>query len=191
MVTPNARTRTQRLLPVMALACMAGLSACGFTPLYGSSDDPATASAAAILSTIAIAEPRGEDRLNRMMEGALSEALSPDGMRAASPRYRLETQLRDSRRGLLIQDDTTITRYNFRVTATWRLIDVNDDRVVLDGKAHSTISYNVAESQYSTLVAREDAERRATREIAEAIRLRFAVAFAGPDCCRAPAPATN
>lgn len=176
-----------RLLFVVAISFL--VSACGFTPLYGSGGENRAAEAS--LASIAVETPTGEERLNRLAEDALIEALAPDGMRSATPAFRLETRLRDSRRGLLIQDDTSITRYNFRVTATWRLIDPAGDRVVAEGKATSTVSYNVADSPFSTVIAREDAERRAVREIADEIRLRLAMALSGPDCCRAKTGSQN
>ncbi len=173
-----------RLLSVVAISLL--VSACGFTPLYGS--NAGNRAAEESLSSIAVEAPTGEERLNKLVQVALIDALAPDGTRTSAPLYKLEIRLRDSRRGLLIQDDTSITRYNFRVTATWRLTDPAGGRVVTEGKATSTVSYNVADSPFSTVIAREDAERRAVRELADEIRLRLVMALSGPDCCRAAEP---
>jgi hypothetical protein len=45
------------------------------------------------------------------------------------------------------------------------------------GSEQSTNSYNVADSQFATLNAENDAARRAVREVSDSIRLRLGIYF--------------
>lgn len=165
----------QRTAIVLAAALL--LAGCGFRPLYGTASLPEGATAAfASVRIDPIVATNDSDRIGFLLSDALDTALHAPGVKAEA-RYVLTLKLADERRGLGVQDDASITRYNYRLAAEWTLTPVGAEMPLASGTAQTTASYNVVDSQYSTLVARGDAEKRAAREIAEQIKLRVAVAL--------------
>lgn len=169
--------RTRTIFAACAALVLAG---CGFRPLYGTSSIPEGAeSAFATIRVEPVAATNDSDRIGYLVTNALDEALHKPGLKAEA-KHRLKIALADERRGLAIQDDASITRYNYRLTADWALVTLGSDKAVAQGRAETTASYNVVDSEYATLVARKDAEERAAREIAEQIKLKIAVALGAP-----------
>lgn len=165
---------------VLAVAAALALSACGFRPLYGTSSiSEGAAKAFASVRIEAIPPTNDSDRIGYLVSNALDEALHKPGLKAEA-RYVLKIALADERRGLAIQDDASITRYNYRLSADWLLVAIGADTATARGRAQTTASYNVVDSEYATLIARKDAEERAAREIAEQIKLKIAVALSNP-----------
>ncbi len=163
----------------LGLAAALMLSGCGFRPLYGTASIPEGAEAAfGAIQIAAVAPTNDSDRIGYLVSDALDRALHTPGHNETA-RYELKVALADERRGLSIQDDSSTTRYNYRLTADWTLVPVGSNAALASGRAETTASYNVVDSQYATQIARKDAEDRAAREIAEQIKLRVAVALIG------------
>lgn len=163
-------------LTVLVLAL--GLSGCGFRPLYGRyGADP---HAAALFASIYI-PPIASDEAGYTLRNTLIDLL---GSRPASARarYRLAITLEQSRQGIAIEPNATITRYNYQLRARYTLYDLAGDRIVTSGSEEALSAYNVppssATSLYSTLMARRDAQRRAADDVAQRIRMDLAVFFA-------------
>lgn len=164
----------------VAIVALLALTACGFRPLYGTSSIPeGAANAFAAVRIEPIRPTNDSDRIGYLVSNALDEALHKPGLEAEA-RHVLKVSLADERRGLAIQDDASITRYNYRLSADWLLAAIGADTALATGHAETTASYNVVDSEYATLVARKDAEERAAREIAEQIKLKIAVALSQP-----------
>ena len=162
---------------VLAALLGLALSACGFRPLYGTASIPEGAeSAFATIRVDPIAATNDSDRVGYLVADALERTLHTPGHREPHA-FALAVTLTDERRGLAIQDDASVTRYNYRLTAEWTLTPLGASEAVAKGRAEATASYNVVDSQYATLVARKNAEDRAAREIAEQIKLRLAVSL--------------
>lgn len=164
----------------LAIAATFALTACGFRPLYGTSSiSEGAANAFAAVRIQPIPPTNDSDRIGYLVSGALDEALHKPGLKAEA-RHVLKVSLADERRGLAIQDDASITRYNYRLSADWLLVAIGSDKAAASGHAQTTASYNVVDSEYATLIARKDAEERAAREIAEQIKLKIAIALSRP-----------
>jgi LPS-assembly lipoprotein len=162
---------------VLAMLAALTLAGCGFRPLYGTSSIPEGAeSAFASIRVEPIAGTNDSDRIGYLVSDALDRTLHTPGHHEPTV-YALGVTLTDERRGLAVQDDASITRYNYRLTAEWSLTAIGAAAPAATGRAEATASYNVVDSQYATLVARKDAEDRAAREIAEQIKLRLAVSL--------------
>jgi len=143
------------------LACASLLLAgCGFTPLYG---DTGTSGA---LSRIAVTTQ--DDRLGYRLREQLEDALAWD--RGASPLYRLETGVVQSRRPLGRRIDDTATRYELTVRATWTLTPAAGG-TALTGTQAVTTTYAAADQPYAAIAAQQDGEDRAAAELARMIRL--------------------
>jgi LPS-assembly lipoprotein len=148
------------------------LAACGFTPVLG--EQGVAALAEDKLANIEVAQMPGivgvylrNDLLDRMRAPEKPEA----------PSHRLEVGLSSSLVGSLVEPDASVTRYSYTLGATFKLVELETNKVVLQGTTESSSGYNVVESEYATLVARRDAERRAARMLSDDLSLRLALYF--------------
>jgi LPS-assembly lipoprotein len=162
------------LLLVLMLAFVAGSqTACGFKPLYG-------------IDKSGVSDPQGDlasvrvnpipDRLGQLVRNQLADYLSPHGS-GKQKRYGLNVELSLSSEGTALAQDESATRYNLTMTAAFNLVDLGTNKKVFVGQARSISVYNVITSEYATLIARQDAERRAARDVAEELRTRLGVFF--------------
>lgn len=138
----------------------AGLSACGFTPLYA---DPAVGSPLRRIAVIG-----QDDRLGYRLREQLEDALAWD--RSTTPLYRLETRVQQSRRPLGRRIDDTATRYELTVKADWTLTPATGGAPV-SGSETVTTTYAAADQPYAAIAAQQDGEERAAAELARLIRL--------------------
>ena len=145
---------------VLAVVSFAGLSACGFTPLYGD------AGAGSSLSRIAVSTQ--DDRLGYRLREQLEDALGWD--RGSTPLYRLTTRTEQSRRPLGRRIDDTATRYELTVRAAWTLTPTSGG-TALSGVETSTSTYAAADQPYAAIAAQQDGEDRAAAELARLIRI--------------------
>jgi LPS-assembly lipoprotein len=159
---------------VLSLAAAAALtlSGCGFRPLYATESTPAGISV--YFEQIFVGEIDG--RTGRTLRNQLMDAFTPGGT-PKSAAYRLEIVLEGQKEGLAIQDNADITRYNYTLSAKYKLIDAANSQVMNTGVSRAIAGYNVVNEQFSTQIAQRDAEERAAREIGEDIRLRLGVFF--------------
>lgn len=153
--------------------CSLVLAACGFRPLYG---ERAGGSAAVDLASVQISAI--DDRLGQILRNDLIERLSPLG-EPTSPRYGLRASLSESSAALAIQQDTTITRYDQRISVSFLLVELTTGVVIFRGQSRAIGGYDAVRSDFATLTAQQDAARRTVREVAEDIRAQLAAFFAG------------
>ncbi len=160
-----------RPLAILALsAVLATVAACGYRPLYG---ERPTGGVAADMSQVRI--NLIEDRSGQMLHNMLRDRLNPSGQPTA-PRYELAIQLDEAFQELSIRKDATATRANFRAFATFRLYRLEDlKEVAFIGDTDAVTSYNIVESDYATLVARDDARERALRLVADRVATEVAL----------------
>jgi LPS-assembly lipoprotein len=145
------------------------LGGCGFHPLYGeetlAADEPGLASI--------VVQPI-TDRIGQQLELSLREALNPHGI-SVEPRYRLATQLIQTRVDLGIQRDATSTRGRVDVYVTMILTDFKTGKSVYIARTQSTSSFNILQDAYAAQVAEEDARTRTVRDLTAEIRMRLAL----------------
>lgn len=146
-----------RLIVFVALL---GLSACGFTPLYGE------AAAGSSLSRIAVTTQ--DDRLGYRVREQLEDALGRDHSR--EPLWRLQTALEQSRQPLGRRIDDTATRYELTVRGAWTLTPSAGGNAIA-GVETVTTTYAAADQPYAAIAAQQDGEERAAAELARLIRL--------------------
>jgi LPS-assembly lipoprotein len=153
--------------PTLAIALLLVLTGCGWTPLYA---DPESGPAAAELRAIRV-EPI-PNRIGQRLEMALRNALNPTG-EPTKERYRLRTNLSVSLSdlGLISQGTATLGRVD--LLATYSLIDLKDNKVLLTNTVHSQNSFALDPNQYSTVVAENDAGLRAVVELDQEIVTRL------------------
>ena len=153
-------------------AALVLLAGCGFRPLYGQRSDGG--STFAELEAIAIGPIPG--RVGQILRNHLLDRLTPLGQQRQA-RYRLEVRLSKFKEGLAIKKDEAITRANLKLTADFVLHDPRSGDPMYQGRSRSTASFNLVRSDFANLVAEQDAERRAAREISDQIMTQLAVFF--------------
>ncbi|MDA1132740.1 MAG: LPS assembly lipoprotein LptE [Proteobacteria bacterium] len=162
---------------VCAAAAILAVSACGFRPLYGigGGGEP-NPDVVAELGAIEI--ELGPDRLDQVVYSDLLDRISPFGPPSA-PRYRLDLTLRQSKQGVALERDATVTRFNLTLVAAYVLADVASGETLTAGSVRAVAAYNVLRSELANVVAERDARDRAARNVADEINARLAVYFRG------------
>lgn len=146
------------------------LSGCGFQPLYATAQGETAVSRLVSVQTIAAPEtvaPYISDALHARMGAVNGER----------PRYDLYVEAREGAERLAVQIDATVTRYNYRLSARYRVVDSQTGER-FSGVARAVTSYNIVSSQYSTLYAERAAIEKAARLLAEEIERDLLIRFA-------------
>ncbi|MEZ5921803.1 MAG: hypothetical protein R3C60_10680 [Parvularculaceae bacterium] len=143
-------------LAILALAGVLFLSSCGFHPLY--------------------AENEGGGGLRRM---ALVDVTAPDAIaptiRQAFKRrtalgdeapYELSISATEQSERLAVQRDSTVTRFNYQLRGSYFLTERATGKRYT-GRVVSSASFNVVNSQYSTLFAEEAAKEKAATQLVD------------------------
>ena len=154
------------------------LTGCGFRPLYGTYG--ANSGAQRIFTSIYV-RPIETERAGFQLRNTLMDLLQASSS-PANAVYQLNIDLHERRQGVAVDPNTSITRYNYTLEALYTLIDVHTAKVVTKGTQTTLSAYDVmpssSSSAYSTLMARQDAQKRAAEDIATRIRLDLGVYFA-------------
>jgi LPS-assembly lipoprotein len=153
--------------------CAAALSGCGFHPLYGTMDG--NPGARAIFSSIYV-DPIDQERTGYELRNQLIDALRAVE-HPSQALYHLKVSVTETREGVALQNDATVTRYDLAFKAKYELTDAKLNSVV-KGVETTLESYDVAQSPYASLSAQEDAEKSAAGDIAQHIRIDLAMHFA-------------
>jgi LPS-assembly lipoprotein len=174
----------KRPLAVLMLALLAlPLGGCGFHPLYAM---PGQAKGAMRQKMQAVYVEPVPDRTGYELRNHLIDLL--DGAsRPAKAAYRLRLTLDKKSDAVAVQSqkvagenvtETAITRYNDLMTVEYELTDVQTGAVLTHGMETGLSAYNVLSSPYATLVAQQDADKRAAEDIGDRIRIALATYFA-------------
>ncbi len=159
---------------VRTLVCAAfalTLAACGFHPLYGKFGN---SSADATFRSVYI-EPIPERVGYELRSKLLDLFNAPNAPSSAA--YKLKIELKADEKGLAVQQNASVTRYTYHLTARFRLVAARSGDVLKRGVVHSLTNYNVVQSPYATVVADKDAQDRAAEDVAERLRTELAVYF--------------
>jgi LPS-assembly lipoprotein len=165
---------SRRLAGLVAGAGLAlATGACGFHPLYGEiGGKPGGQAVFGSIYVDTIPVERIGYQLRNNLIGTLEGSARPEGAK-----YRLAITTSQGLEGIAVEPDASTTRYNFNLVAHYALSDIHTG-AVLDRGVETTLSeYDVVSSPYSTLVAQQAAEQRATEDIANRIRVDLAVYF--------------
>jgi LPS-assembly lipoprotein len=158
---------------LIVVAGMLLLQGCGFEPLYADTSAMGGGPSAG-LSTIYVEPIR--DRIGYELRNDLLDRLDATSS-VANARYRLRIEFTELEEPVVFQPNTSITRYNYTMTAHYDLVAKDNPLPLKSGDVTAFAAYNVAASPYlySTVAAQRDAKNRAANDIAERIRLELAV----------------
>lgn len=172
----SCMSRGCRLTPLFILLAIV-VSSCGFQPLYGPRGTGSEV--LKVLSVIKI-EPIG-GRLGQYLHNQLLDLLSPTGV-PPKPVYRLVVKLHETRTPFGIARDESVSRYTLSLRMDFVLYPIGKKRPIDKGFVRAVASYNVIRVDYASLVAERDAQKRATRQLAQDLRVRLALFLvtAGP-----------
>lgn len=165
--TLSAALRSCALAAVVATG-LGGCGSGGFQPLYATGPSGQSANerfAAVDFSTIP--GRIGQRIRNELIFDRSAAAPQP-------PKHRLDVKITDSILTTLAKLDGNSTSQVYQIEANFRLIDLQTQKVVFEGRSLGRTNFDRFESVYSNVRAREDAENRAAATIAADIRTRLA-----------------
>jgi LPS-assembly lipoprotein len=162
----------RRRLGFAALAVLPLLAGCNLRPIYGRVQQEGVRPELAAIEIVELSGRRGQ-----LFRNYLIDELNPGGL-VVPAAYALEVRLRQEQTALGIQLDDTATRYNLVLGADFALKRKVDDQVIYSSATRRVVSFNVRSDPFGTLVAEQDAERRASREVARQIRTMLSLYFA-------------
>ncbi|MEZ5648731.1 MAG: LPS assembly lipoprotein LptE [Alphaproteobacteria bacterium] len=170
-----ARMGRRRLLGVMlAGLVLPSLVGC-YEPLYtASSGDASTTATNGGLEDVKI--DIIPNREGQILHNLLLDRFNPTG-RPGDPKYELVTKLTQGTKQLGYTRRYEATRANLTLLADFSLIEIATGKLVYHGRSRAVGSYNINTSNYQTDASADDARRRASREIADEIKIRVAAAL--------------
>ncbi len=174
-----------RMIRVLAVLALAGLTAGCFQPLYGTQSPIGGKSGIADkLDTVEVApiDAANGTRLARVgvnVRNELIYELSSGGAQAAA-NYRLDVRLSSTALQVIVDINTARPDIqNYGIDATYVLTEAATGKKVISGQTFSRVSYDIPGQQQRFAGDRglRDAENRAAKVIAENIRSRLASYF--------------
>jgi len=163
--------RNRRLWPAVLLLATFVVAGCGFHPLYGDRGDGTFDADLAAISVAPISE-----RIGQILANSLRDSFNPTGAKVPT-RYVLTVVLSTSAGDYAIRKDGTASRELLTIVGSFNLYEAGNERPVLSGAVRANDSYDVGESEYSVIVANNDARTRAAQDISADIRNRVALYF--------------
>ena len=162
--------RSSAFAAVLIGASALGLAGCGFQPLYGGST-VGGARLPELMKAVDVTPVPG--RVGQKVRNELIFENTGGGY-AASTKYRLDIIVRERVTDQLVQITGDATSQVFELQATFKLVNVANGQVILQGNAMSRAAYNRYQEIFANVRARYDAENRAARTVAESIRTQLA-----------------
>jgi LPS-assembly lipoprotein len=179
MSLSEALAHARKLGILAATATAVSLSACsdgtGFRPVYGNFGTSAAVDSK--LAQIEMATIPG--RVGQRVRNELIFQTT-GGQNPLPPAYRLEIVLTESLTSTLVQRDGDSLSQIYALNATFRLVNINDRSVVLQGTSFGRAGFERFTSVLANVRAREDAENRAATTVATDIRGRLAAFLSRP-----------
>ncbi|MCV9967370.1 LPS assembly lipoprotein LptE [Pararhizobium sp. BT-229] len=165
--------KVQRYAQLMALGALAVLAACQVKPLY--SDGPQGKPAKA-LASIEISE--ADNRVEQEVRNALIFLTSGGAGEPANPEYKMALNVTSDVMGVLYdQESDTAGAGRVVVKADYNLTRADTGETVRSGNRSAVALVDFPEQEFAKVRAKIDAEKRASKELAEIIRADIAAAL--------------
>lgn len=159
------------LRPIATAALLCLLAGCGFQPLYGGAGGRALQSDLAAISVAPITRNSGQ-RTGQILRQSLLDQMGQN-----EPQYKLEVTLDQTDAGSGFRADEATTRINITLTAHYQLRRLSDNKVILSDDTSSFSAYDVVESEFATLTARQDTLRGLAEQLSRRISSRLVAYF--------------
>ena len=170
----SSSKRMKRALLSLSLAGAVSLSGCGFKPLYGVDSARHQPAVAAQFAEIEI--PPLSDRVGQQMRNLLIDSLHPNGANG-DYRYKLTLGITEAVVSLGLQENSTSTRGQVRLTVKYSLTDAETGKTVLKETLRTSTGYNILINQFSSVLSQQDAEQQGLQQIADDMTLHLALYF--------------
>lgn len=169
-------SRRIRAVAVWSLvgAMAIGSSGCGFQPLYGPTASGEQLSD--VMKSVDITTVPG--RVGLQIRNELIFRTTGGDYRTDKPKFRLDMALRESVMQTLVNKEGDPQGEIYQLYTSFKLVRLSDNKVVLDAFTNARAAFDKPESVFASTRARRDAEDRAARTIAEAVRTRIAAYLA-------------
>jgi len=166
---PSRRSALRGL--AAALVCGPALGACegGLRPLYGSLGYGAPVEAKLAQVEIGIIPGRVGQRIRNELIFHHT-----GGGRPLPPAYRLDVTISEQITSTLVLRDGNSTGQVYQVDATFQLVSLRDQRVVLRGISHGRAGFERFTSIFSNVRANEEAQDRVAKTVATDLKSRLA-----------------
>ena len=175
--SPENSNRRSFIFTGLSASALVALSGCGFSPLHAKRGDGRASFATSEMAAIQIALI--EERVGQVFRNHLLDEITPRGA-PPRPRYRLDALVAETLGGTNLESDASATRFLYRASSSYRLVDLQNDKVILSGNARATRSFNLdenASSVFRTITSRENARDLATKQLSRDIATRIAAYF--------------
>lgn len=146
------------------------LAACGFEPLYGEREQSIPTEN--LLNRVEV--PPIKDRVGQLVRIELTNRMTPTRP-VPTPAFTLVVGLSESKASLAVEKDSSATRANLTISATFRLNRNGDGAELVTGSVRSVNSYDILLSDFATLAAENDARKRGAKDVADGIVDRLAI----------------
>ena len=117
-----------------------------------------------------------KDRIGQQLRNNLLHQLQITE-RLKEKKYDLIVELEESIQSLAVRKSAFATRANLTVTAKYMLVSAERSKTLLQSSEHATVSYNIYNSKFATLVAHRNANERAIRSLSKDIVISLAIYF--------------
>lgn len=154
------------------------LSGCGFKPMYGQFSD-GDGNLREIMANIRVADITEQGRASRIgqvVRNGLLDRLTPYG-ETKSAEYILTVTFLIEEHGYGIREDESVTLQNLKLVTVFQLEEVATSKVILDSSARALVTYDLAQSDYSNMIARNASLKRLAQEVANQMASRIGAFF--------------
>lgn len=159
----------KRAFAAIGMISLLALSGCGWKPLYGTTAGGADLQD--VMRSVEIATIPG--RVGQQVRNELIYDTTGGGT-SGVPEYRLDIAIRESVLNTLVANTGDPQSQTYQLYTQFKLIRLSDNEVVLKGNSNARASYDKVDSVFADIRARRDAENRAAKTIADAVRVRMA-----------------
>ncbi len=158
----------------LAFLALLSLPACGFSPVYGKkeagSNEPNLRAALEATQFVSVEN----NRPAQLVSIAIEDALHPQGASGAAKQYilRIESPTIEEV-PVSVETSQFVARTNLRVNVRMRLFRASDNQMIFTALLRRISSFNTSTtSDFSTVVARDDAIKRGATAIGADIAMR-------------------
>ncbi|WP_321396459.1 hypothetical protein [Emcibacter sp.] len=155
------------------------LSACGFKPMYGKMAGQ-DQNLEQIMANIRVEDIRDADgrnsRIGQVIRNNMMSRLRAKGAREAVD-YSLKITFQVEEHGYGFTEDESVTAQSLKLVALYQLEDIATGEKVMEDAARALVTFDLVQSDYSNMVARNAALTRLSEEVTNRITARIGAFF--------------